>query len=282
MIGRPSLINPETCASLPQRHLRLPISRRAVLAGGLAFCAQRSWGDEADMLAAITDDFGGASFQSGRIEIVMPEFSDSGSSVPMDIFVPSPMTETEHPSVVRVYAPRNPRPRVGALFFSPACGEARISTRVRLGAFQDVVAIVQMSDGDTFRAVRRVNVTYGACEDAVANDQFPPGWTPSIRIALPDEVAAGEIFTVRTIINHPMETGLRRDKSGLLVPVRIVERFSCRVNDEEVFAAELEPAIAANPYVAFSLRLLETADLTFEWIDTTGERYVRTGHVEVV
>src|SRR5210317_1359426 len=163
MIVRPSLINRETCASLPQRHLSLPISRRAVLAGGLAFCAQRSWGDEADMLAAITHDFGGVSFQSGRIEIVMPEFSDSGSSVPMDIFVPSPMTETEHPSVVRVYAPRNPRPRVAALFFSPACGEARISTRVRLGAFQDVVAIVQMSDGETFRAVRRVNVTYGAC-----------------------------------------------------------------------------------------------------------------------
>lgn len=259
-------------------HLR----RRTVLGAGFAFFALPSFADESDMLAAIASDFGDSKFEDGTIEIVMPEFSDSGSSVPMDIYVPSPMTDEEHPNVVRVYAPRNPRPRVVALFFTPACGEARVSTRVRLGAFQDVVAIAEMASGETYRAVRHVNVTYGACEDAVANDQFPPGWEPSIRIALPDSVSGNETFMIRTIINHPMETGLRRDKSGLLVPVRIVERFSCRVDGEEVFAAELEPAISANPYIAFNIRLENSADLVFEWTDTTGDQYTRQKRVEVI
>ena len=103
-----------------------------------------------------------------------------------------------------------------------------------------------------------------------------------IRVAVPEQVAAGALFTVRTIINHPMETGLRRDKSGLLVPVRIADRFTCRANGEVVFGAKLEPAIAANPYIAFSLRLEESADLAFEWVDSTGERYESAARVEVV
>lgn len=258
------------------------LSRRAVLGAGLALWGLPGRADEADVQAAIAEDFGSATFDPGGIEITMPEFSDSGSSVPMDLYVPSAMTEADHPRAVHVYAMRNPRPRVVALYFTPACGEARFSTRVRLASFQDVIAVAEMANGDAFQAVRRVNVTYGACEQAVANDQFPPGWAPSIRTSVPEQVAPGEIFEVRTIIGHPMETGLRYNSSGLLIPVRIVERFTCRIGDEEAFRAELEPAIAANPYLGFSLRLERSADLSFEWVDTSGDVYRETARVEVV
>ena len=266
----------------PPGALPISLSRRALLAAGLASCALPLRADEAEMLAAIDEDFGAAALKSGKIEITMPEFSDSGASVPMDTYVPCQMTPEDYPRVVRIYAPRNPRPRVVALYFTPACGEARMSTRVRLDAFQEVVAIAEMSDGETFKAVRRVNVTYGACEDAVANDQFPPGWAPNMRVALPDKVARDEVFTVRTIINHPMETGLRHDKTGLLVPVRIAERFRCLVDGTEAFGVKLEPAVAANPYIAFRLRLSESASLAFEWMDTNGDVYAVSGQVDVV
>ena len=266
----------------PPVALPISLSRRALLAAGLATCALPLQADEAEMLAAIEEDFGAAALKSGKIEITMPEFSDSGASVPIDTYVPCQMTPDDYPRVVRVYAPRNPRPRVVALYFTPACGEARMSTRVRLDSFQDVVAIAEMSDGETFTAVRHVNVTYGACEDSIANDQFPPGWAPNMRVALPDSVARDEVFTVRTIINHPMETGLRHDKTGLLVPIRIAERFRCLVEGIEVFGVKLEPAVAANPYIAFSLRLSESANLVFEWVDTNGDVYTVPGHVDVV
>ncbi|GKY89559.1 thiosulfate oxidation carrier protein SoxY [Sinisalibacter aestuarii] len=256
-------------------------SRRAVLGAGLALCGLPARADDEDVRAAMSEDFGTTGFEPGRIEIIMPEFSDSGSSVPMELYVPSAMTPEDYPRVVRVYAARNPRPRVVALYFTPACGEARIETRVRLGSFQDVIAVAEMADGERFQAVRRVNVTYGACEQAIANDQFPPGWEPSIRTSVPEQAAPGEIFTVRTIIGHPMENGLRHNFRGLLIPVRIVERFTCRAGGEVVFSAELEPAIAANPYIAFNLRLSESADLDFEWVDTTGEVYTRSARVEV-
>jgi thiosulfate oxidation carrier complex protein SoxZ len=279
-------MTPDTPGSrFPKTASRGVWTRRGVLCGGvgagLGLLGAPLGADEIEMRAAITSDFGAPTLADGQIEIVMPEFSDSGKSVPMDIFVPCAMTAEAHPRVVRVYAARNPRPRVVAFYFTPECGEARISTRIRVDAFQDVVAIVEMADGSRFQGVRRVDVTYGACEDAVANDQFPPGWAPSIRISVPERVAAGEIFPVRTIINHPMETGFRHNQSGLLIPVRIAEQFRCRVGDRTLFSADLEPAIATNPYFAFSLRLQESAELTFEWIDTTGEVYTGTASVAV-
>lgn len=256
-------------------------SRRAALAAGLAAVVTPLRADEANMRRAIAADLGSRPIPPGDILFDMPEFSDSGSSVPMTLTVPSAMTPEDHPRVLRVFAAENPRPRIAAFHFTPACGEARISTRVRLDSFQDVVAVAEMSDGRVFQAAQRVNVTYGACEDAVAYDQFPPGWAPRIRVAVPDRVEPGAIFEVRAIINHPMETGLRHGADGLLIPMRIIERFRCLADGAEVFSAKLEPAIATNPYFAFRLRLPRASALQFEWHDTTGAVYSREAPVSI-
>ena len=39
---------------------------------------------------------------------------------------------------------------------------------------------------------------------------------------------------------------------GAAIPRDIINRFVCTYNGEEVFRAELFPAIAANPFIAFS------------------------------
>lgn len=256
-------------------------SRRGVLAAGLAACAGPLHADEAMMRRAITQDLGGRPAPLGNIVFDMPEFSDSGSSVPMSLHVPCAMTDLDHPRVVRVYAAENPRPRIAAFHFTPACGEARISTRVRLDSFQDVVAVAEMADGRNFQAVRRVNVTYGACEEAVPYNQFPPGWAPRIRVAVPAQAEPGALFTVRSIINHPMETGLRHGADGLLIPLRIIERFRCLADDTEVFSAKFEPAISTNPYLGFRLRLQRARALRFEWHDTTGEIYSHEAAISI-
>ena len=47
--------------------------------------------------------------------------------------------------------------------FSPASGKAAVSSRMRLGKTQDVVAVAQMSDGKFYMAKRTVKVTIGGC-----------------------------------------------------------------------------------------------------------------------
>ena len=74
-------------------------------------------------------------------------------------------------------------------------------------------------------------------------------------ISLPANPRRGQIIEVKALIAHDMETGFRRTQFGALIARDIVTDFVCMYNGEEVFGAQLHPAIAANPYLAFSLML---------------------------
>lgn len=105
---------------------------------------------------------------------------------------------------------------------------------------------------------------------------------PRVRtlIAFAEVPRRGVPFEVRTTIGHPMENGLRPDGYGNVVPRSILTRFECRVDERLAFAADLYPAIAANPYLAFWLRLDGPATLRFEWIGDNGFAHRETRAVE--
>jgi len=98
---------------------------------------------------------------------------------------------------------------------------------------------------------------------ADSSQQASPDLQP--RVQAPGTVAKGEVFQVRTLITHPMETGLRHDSSGHLVARNLTTRFTCRYNGAVVFLAELHEGMAANPYLAFQVRAAESGTLHFLW-----------------
>ena len=93
-------------------------------------------------------------------------------------------------------------------------------------------------------------------------------------ITLPPQIRRDEIIEIRTLIAHAMETGYRPGADGKVLPRDLVRRFSCSfddgVNKELVFAAELHPAIAANPYLAFTMRASGNGTLIFLWEGDNG------------
>ena len=89
-------------------------------------------------------------------------------------------------------------------------------------------------------------------------------------IHAPKTAARGEVMEIRTLIAHPMETGYRSGPNGQVLPRDIVRRFTCRYDGEVVFSADLHPAIAANPYVAFHTVATATGTLTFTWEGDNG------------
>lgn len=93
-------------------------------------------------------------------------------------------------------------------------------------------------------------------------------------VHLPATVVRGEPFEVRTTLAHPMETGYRRDSDGTLLPRDIVRRMEVRFEGARVFAAELYPAMSANPYVAFWLRVDSAGTLEITWTGDRGFRHV--------
>jgi sulfur-oxidizing protein SoxZ len=89
-------------------------------------------------------------------------------------------------------------------------------------------------------------------------------------ITVPPSVRAGDVVEIKALIGHPMETGYRPDDNGRIVLRNIIRRFVCRYDGEVVFRAELFPAIAANPYIAFHVRATATAPLTLTWEGDNG------------
>jgi sulfur-oxidizing protein SoxZ len=90
------------------------------------------------------------------------------------------------------------------------------------------------------------------------------------RIKVPKEAKKGEVIEIKTLLAHPMESGLRKDEAGALVPRKIINRFTCEFNGTLAFACDLEPAIAANPYLQFTVRVAQSGTFRFTWIDDDG------------
>jgi sulfur-oxidizing protein SoxZ len=91
------------------------------------------------------------------------------------------------------------------------------------------------------------------------------------RVRLPAQIRAGEVIEIRTLISHSMETGLRRDQQGQIIPRDIIKSFSCRFEDQPVFAMELQPSVSANPYIAFPFKAEREGTLHFTWTNDAGE-----------
>lgn len=100
-------------------------------------------------------------------------------------------------------------------------------------------------------------------------------------IKVPATARRGEVIEIRTLIGHPMETGHRADSDGRKVPRDTIRRFACRYNGETVFSAELFPAIAANPYIAFFTTAVDSGTLAFSWEGDNGFAHAETVAITV-
>jgi sulfur-oxidizing protein SoxZ len=89
-------------------------------------------------------------------------------------------------------------------------------------------------------------------------------------VNMPKQARRGEIIEIRTLAGHTMETGFRHTQRGELIPRDIITLFTCSYNGVEVFRAELHPAMAANPLIAFHTIATESGTLEFRWTGDNG------------
>jgi len=106
---------------------------------------------------------GSSSYKTGKIKIKMPTIAENGATVPISVSVESPMTADNYVKAIHVAAEKNPQPQVASFHLTPLSGKANISTRMRLGKTQNVVAVAVMNDGSVHRVSSKVKVTIGGC-----------------------------------------------------------------------------------------------------------------------
>jgi sulfur-oxidizing protein SoxZ len=92
----------------------------------------------------------------------------------------------------------------------------------------------------------------------------------SALINVPAKAKRGETIEIKTLMSHIMETGYRHTASGEVIPRDIITSFICRFNGNEIFRADLFPAISANPFFTFFTIATESGKFEFEWIGDKG------------
>ena len=136
----------------------------AALAAMAAILAPRmAFADPGMVAAEIKKLYGDKKFATGKIKLDIPEIAENGNVVPVTVEVESPMTDNDYVAAVHLFAEGNPLPAVATFRFTPACGKAAASTRMRLAQTQDVICIAEMSTGALFSARANVKVTIGGC-----------------------------------------------------------------------------------------------------------------------
>ena len=114
--------------------------------------------------AAVSAITGGKSVvDSDKVSLTVPEIAENGAVVPVKVNVDSPMTEAEHVKAIHVLSTKNGNARCADVMLTPLNGKGYFATRVKLGGTQDIVALVEMSDGSFLRAAKPVKVTIGGC-----------------------------------------------------------------------------------------------------------------------
>ena len=143
------------------------LSRRSALIAGAgamsSLIVRPAMATSATMQSAINEFTGGAKVTPGRVTMDIPPLVENGNSVPLAITVDSPMTEKDFVKTIAVFNERNPQPNIGTFHLNPRSGRAFVSTRIRLGDSQMIVAVAQLSDGTLWSGTAELVVTLPAC-----------------------------------------------------------------------------------------------------------------------
>jgi sulfur-oxidizing protein SoxZ len=102
-----------------------------------------------------------------------------------------------------------------------------------------------------------------------------------VLINVPKQVQANVPFDVKVLISHPMESGQRRDHMGQAIPRDIINHFVCTLDGETVLDADFFPAIAANPFLSFSVVAEKSGTLALTFVDDHGATQTELAAVNV-
>ncbi len=83
----------------------------------------------------------------------------------------------------------------------------------------------------------------------------------------------GDVTAITAIVSHPMETGLRKDESGKLVPAHFIQSLTVDVGGKRVVDSRLNTAVSTNPVFNFKVKGAAIGDkVTLSWVDNLGEK----------
>jgi sulfur-oxidizing protein SoxZ len=92
----------------------------------------------------------------------------------------------------------------------------------------------------------------------------------------------GETVEVKALMNHPMETGIRKDKkTGEVIPAHFIQEVVAKSGEKTVMTALWSGGISKNPYIAFKFTGgAKGDDVELSWTDNMGESQTASAKIK--
>jgi sulfur-oxidizing protein SoxZ len=81
----------------------------------------------------------------------------------------------------------------------------------------------------------------------------------------------GDTASIKCLMPHPMETGVRKDLDGNKIPAHYIETVSCTKNGEVFITADWGASVSKDPYFGFVVNNAKEGDvIEVSWKDNLG------------
>jgi sulfur-oxidizing protein SoxZ len=83
----------------------------------------------------------------------------------------------------------------------------------------------------------------------------------------------GEFTDVKVLMSHPMETGLRKDTSGNVIPAHYISEVNATSGGKTVMECRFSQSVSQNPYLAFKFKGgAKGGKVQVNWVDNKGDK----------
>ena len=228
----------------------------------LAFPAYaQTWGSAQ---AAVDHWLQGRAVQPQGLTLDVPIWVEDGAFVAVDLT----LHDAEPPLTLSLLRSGEDEPRIATLELHAWAAPLRLSTRVRLPQSQHLIVLARDGRGRVWLAAQSVDVLASSClaplqAGAAATFGQLQAW------------ADGEHeLELRSLLRHPMETGLRPDEHGQLIPQHLPRLFEVNGVHGNLLRAKPFAGLASNPYWRVLLPKGH-GPLHVRWLDADGRAFSR-------
>ncbi len=222
-------------------------------------------------IPAIEQLLQGTEPQASELTLNLPVFVEDGAAVPVSIQGPGWSGAEPEDWLTRLllFADGNPNAEVLEWQLHQPQASLDLHSRIRIDQSQSLWLLSQSQTGEWFVQQAAIEVLASGC--LVPLDSLDTqGMTNPRVISRAIDGAPGQ-YQVRTLINHPMDTGLRQGPDGELVPRRIVEQLSLSLNGEPLMDVRLHGAVSANPFLQMQITGSSQDELALLWQTSDGQ-----------
>lgn len=174
----------------------------------------------------------------------------------------------------------NPAPVAAEIEIFPALGPViEMSTRLRVNAYSNVRAVVELSDGSVVQTARFVKAS-GGCSAPASSDPvaaLAALGKMKVRLFNDADAASPGRLDAQIMIRHPNNSGFQLDQvTQLYVPARFIDRVAVFEGDEPLLTLSGGISLSEDPSLRFSFVPNGEAVLRVEAEDTDGAEFGQT------